>query len=117
MFNKLKKVKILTKDKYKNIVVIAEFKHTNDTLAIISELSKYMHDICSKTDIITTDIQYFQAGYRVTFKLKYIKHKYFKFRNINYFKKLAKVSDWLSKFPQSQTLIRYHYNINVTDVF
>lgn len=113
MFKKIKKPKI-----YNNATIIAEFKHTNDTYLLISELSKYIHNICKKEDIVTTDIQLFSAGYKVTFNLKFVQHRVLRFLNTNYSRKLANVSNWIvDRDSNTQTLSKYHYSYNIVDIF
>lgn len=99
----------LFKKELKSISVVAEFDNTNQqvTLETISVLSDYIANICKKA-AVTTDLQTHPAGYRITFKILY---KNGLFKEQNYSRKLARVSQWINKTNKS-TLYKYQYNIN-----
>ena len=88
------------------ITVIAEFLPEDISKDSIAYLSEYVSDIALDSATVSTDVQSFPAGYRVTYVIEYVSKR--KNKEIyHYTKKLANLSPWLySTTPIS----RFHYN-------
>lgn len=93
-----------------NIVVIAEFNNTDDSLNKIAELSDYISEVTA--DSILTDLQKHPAGYRITYTIKYIaKTKLAVKYKVKYYSQyLSRLSSWLYK--DSSCISKYYYSIN-----
>lgn len=93
------------------IKIIAEFTNDERSTNIIARLTKHISKITYKDDLLITDFQKFQLGYRLTFNIQYTT-SFFRRKN-RYLKELSNLYDWILSDDENNDLSclsSYHYS-------